>query len=395
MPSKPEKFLQYYFGIKYMYNKKIDPISKTRGIGPGFLGGGLFKIKLFRMEILCINNPASCVKKKHCSGRRSGSCFQACYSRRLRLRYTPPMSTFLIALLPVFGWGTWLAVSQDVRSPNPRAKTLYAVLANAAVSTLVFVSTGSSWDRPSFWPVFLGGLLWSVGGVAAFAASETIGLARGAGIWVPVNLAVGLGWGIFLFRELKGASSGAAALTAAAAAILTGGVLLILSARRGTASPPGEREDRKPGGTDTGRAGKGLLLAALAGLFFGTYFIPIRASGVSAWSAALPMSLGMAAGTLALCLVYPAPPTFSRPGHYLRSGLSGVLWAAGNYGMLLLTERIGTGRGFSIAQLNIIVSALAGIYVFREPPPGTRAARIVLAGCVIAAAGGVLLGLVK
>jgi len=122
--------------------------------------------------------------------------------RVLYPRYTLAMSTLLIALLPVFGWGTWLAVSQDVRSPNPRAKTLYAVLANLAAAALVFALTGSAWDRPSFWPVFLGGLLWSVGGVAAFSAAELIGLARGAGIWVSVNLAVGLGWGILLFREL-------------------------------------------------------------------------------------------------------------------------------------------------------------------------------------------------
>ncbi len=305
------------------------------------------------------------------------------------------MSTFLIALLPVLGWGTWLAVSQDVRSPNPRAKTLYAVLANLGAAALVFALTGSAWDRPSFWPVFLGGLLWSVGGVAAFAAAEMIGLARGAGIWVPVNLAVGLGWGTLLFRELEGASTRTKALTALAAAVLTGGVLLILSARRGEAPASSNEAGGEPGGGDAGRVVKGMLLAALAGLFFGTYFIPIRASGASPWSAALPMSLGMAAGTLVLCLAYPAPPAMARPGHYLRSGLSGLLWAAGNYGMLLLTERIGTGRGFSIAQLNIIVSALAGIYVFRDPPPNTRAARTALGGCVIAAAGGVMLGLLK
>ncbi len=305
------------------------------------------------------------------------------------------MSTFLISLLPVLGWGTWLAVSQDVRSPNPRAKTLYAVLANLAVSAGVFLLTGSAWDRPSFWPVFLGGLLWSVGGTAAFAAAERIGLARGAGIWVPVNLAVGLGWGVFLFRELEGTSAAVKALTALSAAVLAGGVLLILYARKGEAPESGGRADPDERPRRSGRSVTGMLLAALAGLFFGTYFIPIRASGVSAWSAALPMSLGMAAGTLALCLAHPAAPVMARPGHYLRSGLSGALWAAGNYGMLLLAERIGTGRGFSIAQLNLVVSAAAGIYVFRDPPPKTRAARTVLAGCAAAAAGGVLLGLVK
>lgn len=294
------------------------------------------------------------------------------------------MNSFFIALLPVFGWGAWLAVAQNVRSANPRAKNLYVTLAILIVSGLVFKVSGSAWDASVFWPVFLGGLLWSVAGVAAFAATDRIGIARGAGIWVPVNLAVGLAWGILLFRELAGAGPAVWGLTALAAGILVAGVMLILLARQGA----GPRD-----AIDARRLASGILLAALAGLFFGTYFIPIRASGASPWSAALPMSLGMVAGSLVLCLLYPAPPTLDAPSHYLLAAVSGILWAAGNYGMLLLAERIGTGRGFAVAQLNIIVNAVLGIYVFRDPLPGTKAAWAALFGCVVAALGGVLLGL--
>jgi len=296
------------------------------------------------------------------------------------------MSIFLVALLPVIGWGTWLSVAQNVRSANPRAKTLYATLANLLASAVIFRLSGAQWDIPSFWPVFLGGVLWSIAGVTAFAAADRIGLARGVGIWIPVNLVVGLAWGIFLFKELAGASQKVLALTAVSSVILGIGVLLILFARRG---------DAKPDKSEGRRLWSGIFLAAIAGIFWGTYFIPIRASGASAWSAALPMSMGMAVGSLVLTLMYPAPPKLEKPRHYLLAGISGLLWSAGNYGMLMLAERIGTGRGFSVAQLNIIINAILGIYVFRDPPPRTRAARIALAGCLVAAAGGVLLGLTK
>jgi hypothetical protein len=79
------------------------------------------------------------------------------------------------------------------------------------------------------------------------------------------------------------------------------------------------------------------------------------------------MSLGMAAGSFVISLLYPAPPLLERPRDYLTSGASGVLWAMGNYGMLLLADRIGTGRGFAVAQLNIIVNASLGIYLFKDP----------------------------
>lgn len=296
------------------------------------------------------------------------------------------MEILLLALLPVVGWGTWFAMAQNVRSANPRAKTLYTTLSNLLVALVLFWINGERMDGPSFLPVFLGGLLWSVAGVFGFAAADRIGLARGVGIWVPVNLVVALAWGVLLFGELKGASAGSLVFTAASVAVLFCGVLLILAAQR-----EGKTAEARSGG---GRW-VGIAFAVLTGIFWGTYFIPIRMSGVSEWSAALPMALGMAAGSLVISLLYPAPPVLERPKDYLLCAASGALWAMGNYGMLLLASRIGTGRGFAVAQLNIIVNALMGVYLFKDPPPRTRAARVALSGCVVAALGGVLLGMAK
>ena len=37
------------------------------------------------------------------------------------------------------------------------------------------------------------------------------------------------------------------------------------------------------------------------------------------------------------------------------------LWTVGNYGMLLLVGELGTGKGYTIAQLSVVVNALMGI----------------------------------
>jgi glucose uptake protein len=297
------------------------------------------------------------------------------------------MNTIILALLPVIGWGTWFAIAQNIRSPNPRAKNFYISLSNLFISIALFLTLGKHLDLASFLPVFLGGVLWSLAGVFGFASSGRIGLAQGGGIWVPVNLVVGLVWGMVIFGELDGATPKTLSLTAISVAILFGGILLILAAQR----------DGKSSAVQNGGKERiiGIVFAIFAGLCWGSYFIPIRASGISAWSAALPMSLGMVVGSLVLGLLYPAPIVLERPKDYFVCAASGLLWSAGNYGMLILAERIGTGRGFAVAQLNIIVNATIGIYYFKNPKPGTKTANMALAGCVVTAVGGVLLGMSK
>jgi len=60
--------------------------------------------------------------------------------------------------------------------------------------------------------------------------------------------------------------------------------------------------------------------------------------------------------------------------------------------MLLLVGELGAGRGFTIAQLGIIVNGLIGIYILKDPAPKSRAAVLTLIGCALAGLGGILLG---
>ena len=56
---------------------------------------------------------------------------------------------------------------------------------------------------------------------------------------------------------------------------------------------------------------------------------------------------------------------------------------------------MGTGTGFTIAQLSLLVNASIGIWVFHVPGPGTRQARKVLAGIVIAGIGGCVIAAMR
>ena len=55
-------------------------------------------------------------------------------------------------------------------------------------------------------------------------------------------------------------------------------------------------------------------------------------------------------------------------------------------------EIVGTGQGFTIAQLCVVVNALIGIYWLKSPDPKSRAAKMTLIVVTIAMIGGVMLG---
>jgi glucose uptake protein len=74
---------------------------------------------------------------------------------------------------------------------------------------------------------------------------------------------------------------------------------------------------------------------------------------------------------------------------------AGLLFGIGNVALLGLVSRVGTGAGFTIAQLSLLVNASIGIWVFKVPRPGTRPAKIAIAGIALAGVGGGIIGAIR
>jgi glucose uptake protein len=141
--------------------------------------------------------------------------------------------------------------------------------------------------------------------------------------------------------------------------------------------------------------GVGYFGALGAGILWGSYFIPIRMSAASMWIAALPMAIGMFSGSAILALLTQKSLLLEQRCDYLRIGLTGLLWGVGNYGSLRLMELLGTGKGFTIAQLSVVVNALIGIFWLKHPKPRTKAAKSTFIGILLATLGAILLGNLK
>lgn len=295
------------------------------------------------------------------------------------------MPAIVYALVTVTAWGTWIPLAKTVPFKNQQIRLFYAGAGNLVLAFLVaLVQGGGRILLQDFWFPFAGGAIWAVSGLCAFIATNKIGLAKAVGIWSPLNIVVSLVWGQVLFHEFLNSGTLNLVLLVLSVAIIIAGVLVIIFAKGG-----GEKTH------DMQTLITGVAAAVGAGILWGSYFIPIKLGGVSLWEASFPMAVGIFAGSGVLALTTRKPVRLDKGGGYLVGPLAGIIWGIGNYGMLLLTDALGAGKGFTIAQLSVVVNALLGIYWLKDPSPRSRAATLTLIGCFMATLGGILLGNLK
>jgi len=295
------------------------------------------------------------------------------------------MLGFVYAAITILAWGTWLAPSQNIHFKNQQIRTFYVGAANLVLATVVLLIQGAgTLTLDVFWLPFIGGLVWSVSGFLAFTASKQIGMARAFGIWAPVNVVVSIIWGMIIFHEFLADDRQILFGLAAALGLILAGVLMIIFAK-------GSQDQQ----SNASFFGLGLFSAVGAGVLWGSYFIPIKLASVSMWVAAFPLAVGIFAGSSLMALLTGQTLRLESTAAVARVCATGLLWGIGNYGMLLLVDQLGAGRGFTLSQLSVVVNGLVGVYWLKDPPARSRAGILTLAGCVLATLGGILLGNLK
>ena len=292
----------------------------------------------------------------------------------------------IFAAVTALAWGAWLAPTQRIVFKSNSIRIFHITLSILVFTFLVMIFTGGFHGMTSraFFLSFLGGLIWSTSASIAFNAISKIGMARAAGIWSPLNIIFAMIWGEILFDELQDLGTKNLLLLLISIVIIIAGILMIIFARGEVKQVQTKKKMLL-----------GLLGTLIVGFLWGTYFIPVKVSGVSMWMASFPMAVGMFAGGLIFNLITGGALKLPKKKDYIYTSLSGIFWAVGNYSMFLLVDIVGAGKGFTIAQLGIVVNAIIGIFWLRDPKPGTKAAAITFIGIIFATLGGIILGNLK
>ena len=151
--------------------------------------------------------------------------------------------TMLLAFVTVAALGTWIPLAQLLPGVPQRSRIFYVAVGNLAVAAIALLAGGGRLELGwrGFWLPLAGGAVWTAGNYCAFRASETIGLARAAGTWTPLNIIVAFAWGALLFGELDHFSGTRFAILGVALLAVLAGVLLIVSSQGSPATPPSPR----------------------------------------------------------------------------------------------------------------------------------------------------------
>lgn len=231
----------------------------------------------------------------------------------------------------------------------------------------------------------LAGALWAVANTLTVFAIRDVGLSIAFPLW-NTNCLVGLLWGWFFFRELRGAGSRTwAKVLGGALAIVIAAILIALaSSHEAIASH---------------RLVPGILAALGASVMWGTMYIPYRKaylSGMNPLSFVTIFTVGELGtmGALALAFLGGIGPVFgalsvARPAIFWLF-LGGFCWVIGDLFQQYATKYIGIGRAVPLSNTNQLWGLVWAALVFGELT-GLRGSTqaLVIAGSLIMILGAV------
>ncbi len=213
------------------------------------------------------------------------------------------------------------------------------------------------------------GALWAVANLVALVAISNLGLSRATPVIASLVVIFSFLWGTLIFNELpSGLMIGLAGI-----GMIILGVILINTI----------------GNTGSKNIRKGMLAAALAGLIWGSQWVPLKISNLSTADFFFPFCLGILISGLAIFIL--RREKFKREA-IKESLLSGLVWNIGNLLSLISLSLIGLSKMGPISQVATLVAVLWGVFYFKEVKV-LRAKVQILIGAAILLMGVITLGL--
>lgn len=137
---------------------------------------------------------------------------------------------------------------------------------------------------------------------------------------------------------------------------------------------------------------KGMLYLLVSSLGFVAYASFPTAFHLGGWDMAFPQAVAIFVAMIILCSFEKQPQLFA--AKTWQNMATGVCFAIANLGIIFSNEINGVAVGYTISQLNVIISTLGGLWILHEFKT-PKEVKMIIAGVILVVAGGIMIGVTK
>ncbi|MBN7275350.1 glucose transporter GlcU [Ligilactobacillus pobuzihii] len=283
----------------------------------------------------------------------------------------------LIGLVPALGWGLQALVMQKIGGKYTN-KTL-----GMALTTIVFGIAAYFYLRPEMtaallWGSILSGLSWSLGQILQTKSFDLLGVSTAMPVSTGEQLVLTTLLGAIALQEWTHAWQYFVGLPAIAIIVL------------GVAFTTVEDNKTEKGGSSNLK--KGMLILIISSIGQAGYAVLPRVFDLNGGDVLLPQSIAMTAGVMLLSSFEKDNDMFGKKTW--QNMLTGICFSVANVGLLFSNQINGVAVGFTLSQLNVVVSTIGGIWFLHEVKT-KHEMKYTMWGLALVVLGAVLIGITK
>lgn len=286
------------------------------------------------------------------------------------------MEGLLIALIPMFAWGSIGFVSNKIGG-RPNQQTFGMTLGSLLFAIIVWLFKQPEMTASLWIFGILGGILWSVGQNGQFQAMKYMGVSVANPLSSGAQLVGGSLVGALVFHEWTKPIQFILGLTALTLLVIG----FYFSSKRDVSEQALATHQEFSKGFAT------IAYSTVGYISYAVLFNNIMK--FDAMAVILPMAVGMCLG--AICFM---KFRVNFEAVVVKNMITGLMWGIGNVFMLLAAAKAGLAIAFSFSQLGVIISIIGGILFLGETKTKKEQKWVVM-GILCFVMGAILLGIVK
>ncbi len=308
------------------------------------------------------------------------------------------MFSIVIGLIPVLGFGMMGPMMQFIGG-NAANKQMGLVLATLGISITVMIFRPMTWSSTLFVASAINGIAWAFAQILLIKSFEALGVTHAIPITTGLQLLGTSLVGVCILGEWQ--QERQVFIGCLAMALIVFGVILSSQKDRLPKDENSNSDAAAQAQTDkpTLSFSRGLVLVTLSSVLNVLYASTGNLFKVDGLDLLFPQALFMAAATILIGLpickgkfVGSDEALFGRKS-WQNIG-AGIFFAVGNAAVLVSNQLNGLAVGWTLSQLSVIVSTIAGLVLLHEKR-SKRGLVLLFAGMALVVAGGILIGFTK